>query len=49
MKDFNQFTVSAIPFNVDVLSGALWELEILGLTEYDNYLTAFVYEDSEVW
>ena len=48
MKDFNQFTVSAIPFNVDVLSGALWELEILGLTEYDNYLTAFVYEDSEV-
>ena len=48
MKDFNQFTVSAIPFNADVLSGALWELEILGLTEYDNYLTAFVYEDSEV-
>lgn len=48
MKNFKQFSVSAIPFNVDVLSGALWELEILGLTEYDNYLTAFVYEDSEV-
>ena len=48
MKNFKQFTVSTIPFNVDVLSGALWELEILGLTEYDNYLTAFVYEDSEV-
>ena len=48
MKNFKQFTVSAIPFNVDVLSGALWELKILGLTEHDNYLTAFVYEDSEV-
>jgi ribosomal protein L11 methyltransferase len=48
MKNYKQFTVSANPFNVDVLSGALWELEILGLNEYDNYLTVFVYDDSDV-
>ena len=48
MKNFNQFTIYAIPFNVDLLSGALWELDILGLNEYDDYLTVFVYEDSEV-
>ncbi len=48
MKNFKQFTVSASPFNVDVLSGALWELEILGLNEFDNHLSVFVYEDSDV-
>lgn len=48
MKDYKQFTIKSSPFNIDLLSGALWELEILGLNEYDDYLTVFVYEDSDI-
>lgn len=48
MKNYNQFNISATPFNVDLLSGALWNLDILGLNEYDNYLSIFVYEDSDI-
>lgn len=48
MKDYKQFTIKSSPFNIDLLSGALWELDILGLNEFDDYLTIFVYEDSNV-
>lgn len=48
MQDYNQFNISVTPFNVDLLSGALWNLDILGLNEYDNYLSIFVYEDSSI-
>ncbi|MBK7980520.1 MAG: 50S ribosomal protein L11 methyltransferase [Ignavibacteriae bacterium] len=48
MKNYKQFIIKADPFNIDLLSGNLWNLEILGINEYDNYLTAFVYEDSEL-
>lgn len=48
MKNYKQFIVKADPFNIDLLSGNLWNLEILGINEYDNYLTAFVYEDSDL-
>ncbi len=48
MKNYKQFTIKSDPFNVDLLSGNLWNLEILGINEYDNYLTIFVFEDSEL-
>lgn len=48
MQDYKQFIIKSSPFNIDLLSGALWELEILGLNEYDDYLSVFVYEDSDV-
>ena len=48
MKNYKQFKITAEPFNVEILSSILWELEILGLNEYDNYLNVFVSEDSEV-
>lgn len=48
MKDYKQFIIKSSPFNVDLLSGALWELEILGLNEYYDYLSVFVNEDSDV-
>lgn len=48
MQNYNQFNIAVTPFNVDLLSGALWNLDILGLNEYDNYLSIFVYEDSDI-
>ena len=48
MQNYKQFNIAVTPFNVDLLSGILWELEILGLNEYDNYLSLFVYEDSDI-
>lgn len=48
MKNYKQFTIKSEPFNVDLLSGNLWNLDILGINEYDDYLTIFVYEDSDL-
>ncbi len=48
MKNYRQFIIHAEPLNVDLITGALWQLEILGINEIDDYLTAFVYEDSEI-
>jgi ribosomal protein L11 methyltransferase len=48
MKTHKQFNISTIPFNVDLLSGLLWQLDIEGINEYDNYLIIFAKEDSEL-
>ncbi|MBK8945094.1 MAG: 50S ribosomal protein L11 methyltransferase [Ignavibacteriae bacterium] len=48
MKNYKQYIVKANPFNIDLISGNLWNLEILGINEFDNYLTTFVYEDSDL-
>jgi ribosomal protein L11 methyltransferase len=48
MQDYRQFIIKANPFNIDLLSGVLWELDILGINEYDDHLKAFVYENSKV-
>jgi len=48
MKNFKQYDVKANPFNAELLNGILWELELDGITEYDDYLSVFVGEDSEV-
>ncbi|MCB9249581.1 MAG: 50S ribosomal protein L11 methyltransferase [Ignavibacteriales bacterium] len=48
MKNYKEFKIKAEPFNIDLLSGTLWELDILGINEFDDYLTIFVYEDSEI-
>lgn len=45
MKNYNEFTVTSTPFNVDLISGLLWELPIIGINEFDNYLLVFT-EDS---
>lgn len=47
MKNYKQFIIYAKPFNVDLLSGAMWELDILGINEYDDYLVVFSKEESE--
>ena len=48
MKNFKVFKISSKPFLPDILSGLLWELEITGVTENDDIVTAFAAKDSPV-
>jgi len=48
MKTHKQFNISTIPFNVDLLSGLLWQLDIEGINEYDNYLVIFAKGESNI-
>jgi ribosomal protein L11 methyltransferase len=48
MKTHKQFNIATIPFNVDLISGLLWQLDIEGLNEYDNHLVIFAKGESEV-
>ena len=45
MKTYKEFKISTNPFDVDTLSGMLWQLEIDGINEFDTYLTIFVSEN----
>ena len=45
MKTYKEYKISTSPFDVDSLSGMLWQLEIDGINEFDNYLTIFVSEN----
>lgn len=48
MNNYKQFNITSSPFNIDLISGLLWDLEILGINEFDNYLSVYVQEDSEL-
>ncbi len=48
MKIHKQFNISTTPFNVDLLSGLLWQLDIEGLNEYDTYLVIFANDESNL-
>ena len=48
MKNYKEFKVTTTPFNIDILSGILWELPIAGINEFDDHLLVFAEEDSEV-
>lgn len=48
MKNYKQFDVIADPFNPEFLNGVLWQLDLEGITEYDDHLSLFVVEDSEI-
>ncbi len=48
MKTHKQFNISTTPFNVDLLSGLLWQLDIEGLNEYDNHLVIFAKGESDI-
>jgi len=47
-KHFKRFKVEAKPFNADLISSIIWELEIDGINEEDNYLFVFASENSMV-
>lgn len=48
MQNFKQFEISSNPFNVNLLSGLLWELDILGINENDKSLVVSVNSESDV-
>ncbi len=48
MKNYIRYSVSAIPFNADLLSGMLWELPLSGLVEEEGYLNLFAEEDAKL-
>ncbi len=48
MKLYKEFTVTAEPFNTEIISGLIWELEITGINEEVNCLKIFASEESSV-
>ncbi len=47
MKSYCEVTVSCEPFNIELLSGLLWELNPLGIVELDNSLVlSFEFHDN---
>ena len=48
MKNYNVFKIYSNPFQPDLISGLLWELEITGITEEENHLIIFADEKAAV-
>ena len=48
MKPYNVFKIYSKPFQPDLISGLLWEMEITGITEEENYLIVFADEEADV-
>jgi len=48
MKNYNVFKIYSNPFQPDLISGLMWELNIAGITEEENHLIIFVDEDANV-
>lgn len=44
MKTYKEIKVSTQPFDPDIVSGILWQLDIDGVNEFDDYLTVFISE-----
>ncbi|KAF0152202.1 MAG: 50S ribosomal protein L11 methyltransferase [Ignavibacteria bacterium] len=44
MKTYKEIKVTTIPFDADIVSGMLWQLDIDGVNEFDEYLTVFITE-----
>ena len=47
-KSYKEFTITAEPFNVEILSSILWELEITGINEEVGCLKVFADEGSDL-
>jgi ribosomal protein L11 methyltransferase len=48
MKKYKEFRITLEPFEADLVSGLLWELDITGITEEDNFILVFAGENSEI-
>jgi len=48
LKNYNVFKIYSNPFQPDLISGLLWELEITGITEEENHLIIFADEKAAV-
>ena len=47
-KNFNVFKIFLTPFRPDLVSGILWELELNGITEEENFISVYADTDSYV-
>jgi ribosomal protein L11 methyltransferase len=48
MKKYKQFNIYTTPYNPDILSGFLWDLELGGILDNDTYATVYTVENSSV-
>ena len=48
MKNYKVFKIYSNPFQPDLISGLLWELDITGITEEENHLIIFADEAADV-
>jgi len=48
MKTYKEIKVTTFPFDADIVSGVLWQLDIDGINEFDDYLTVFISEMKEI-
>ncbi len=48
MENFVKFLIKTEPFNPELLSGVLWELEISGIEESDNFISAYAKISSQL-
>lgn len=46
MSNYKEFTISAIPFIPELITGVLWELNITGILEEENFIKVFCTEES---
>lgn len=47
MKTYKEIKVTTLPFDADIVSGMLWQLDIDGVNEFDEYLTVFISETKQ--
>ncbi|MCH8942491.1 MAG: hypothetical protein IIA48_08675 [Bacteroidetes bacterium] len=47
-KYYRRYKIIAEPFNPEILSSILWEVDIKGISEEDNFLYVFASYDSKV-
>ena len=48
MKHFKEFIITAMPFEIDVISGALWNLDIDGITEEEDCLKVYADKKKDI-
>lgn len=48
MKHYKEFTITAEPFNAEILSSILWEIDISGINEEVNCLKVFAVGESDI-
>lgn len=48
MKKFIAYKIYAQPFDTELLSGLMWDFDINGLTEEDNYIKIFADENADL-
>ena len=46
MKKYKEFIIKTSPFNTEILSGLMWELNISGLEEEESFIKIFSADDS---